>query len=365
MILRHCWSLKEIHPSIGYHERLVFLAMDYCTSLELFPPIFRMKKLETLILSHCRNLCTFPEIQTSMDNLVKLSFRRSGIEVVPSSIGQYCNNLVSLDLRWCRYLHSIESNFHLLKHLQFLSLKGCDQLKNIPTEGLFDVECCLNVFSLSCSNLQRGAVNEFLGFPRFLRRLSLGGCNLVDEDISTVFCEELSNLRVLDVSRNEFSRLPSSLSQLPHLKFIDVSFCYNLVELPDLPSGISILIAEGCRSLKIGDFPTNHLKWLWKVILPPSNYNGERVLQSMLQGNAIEDYFISILFEECYVPIRGFAREAFTLQLPWNWYNKFSGFLVYVDRWNWYKEEVIVIKDVLGMENGDGVLEVSNKQPLT
>ncbi|XP_024989860.1 TMV resistance protein N-like [Cynara cardunculus var. scolymus] len=336
LVLNSCSSLKEIHPSIGYHERLIFLAMEYCTSLELFPPIFRMKKLETLILSHCYNLCKFPEFQTSMDNLVELSLRGSGIEIVPSSIGQYCNNLVSLDLRRCKYLLSIEHNFHLLKHLQLLCLDSCVQLKNIPTEG---------------------AVNEFLRFPCFLRRLSLGGCNLVDEDIS-VFWEELSNLQVLDLSRNKFSRLHPSLSQLPRLKFIDLSDCYNLVELPDLPSSISILIANGCTSLKIGDFPTNHLKWLWKVSLSTRNCNGERILESMLQGNAIEDYFISILIENCYVPIRGFARETFTLQLPWNWYSEFCGFLISIKSLNGNMEEVIVIKDVLvelvpGRNQGD------------
>ncbi|KVI05555.1 Leucine-rich repeat-containing protein, partial [Cynara cardunculus var. scolymus] len=426
-----------------------------------------------------------------MDNLVKFSLRGSGIEIVPSSIGQYCNNLVSLDLsnlqpgavneflgfrrflrrlslRGCNlvddditsffceelsnlqvldlssngfsrlpsslsqlshlkfidlslcyslvelpdlpssiyiliargctslkigdfptnhlkwlwkvtlppsnyngesvlqsmlqvYLHSIEGNFHLLKHLQMLYLDGCDQLKNMPTEGLFNAECYLNVLSLSLNNLQPGAVNGFLGFPRSLRRLNLGGCNLVDEDISSVFWEELSNLQVLDLSKNAFSRLPSSLSQLPHLKVIDLFGCYNLVELTDLPSSISVLIACGCTSLKIGDFPTNHHKWLWKVTLSTSNCNGERVLQSMLQGNAIEDYFISILFEECYVPIRGFALGTFTLQLPWNWYNEFSGFLVYVDKVNWLGDGLIVIKDVLGRENEDDALEVSNK----
>ncbi|KVI05549.1 uncharacterized protein LOC112524434 [Cynara cardunculus var. scolymus] len=81
----------------------------------------------------------------------------------------------------------------------------------------------------------------------------------------------------------------------------------------------------------------------------------------MLQGNAIKDYFIDIHLGNDYIPIRGFARGTFTLQLPWNWYNEFSGFLVYVDKGFWGSKEVIIIKDVLGMANGDGVLEVSNK----
>ncbi|KAJ9554650.1 hypothetical protein OSB04_018695 [Centaurea solstitialis] len=185
----------------------------------------------------------FPEIQTSMDNLVELSLRETGIEILPSSsIGQYCTNLLYLDL---------------------------------------------------------------------------------------------------------------SLSQLPCLKFLNLSDCYNLVELPDLPPSIAILIANGCKSLKIvGDFSKNHLKWLWKVSFSASNCNCKEVLQSMLQGNATEDYFISFRFYGTCIPISGGKLGTFTLQLPLNWYNEFSGFLVYID-WDTDDGDVIIINDVLGGENED------------
>ncbi|KAJ9554323.1 hypothetical protein OSB04_018368 [Centaurea solstitialis] len=350
MVLRGCNSLKEIHPSIGYHERLIFLDMEDCTSLKLFPPIFRMKRLETLLLIGCSAFCEFPEIQTSMDNLVKLNLSWSGMEIVPSSIVQYCTNLLSLDLSYCYNLESIEGNFGLLKHLKGLYLEGCNQLTNLPKEGLFDVECCVQWLSLSSTcfnNLQREAVK---GFTHFLRRLSLRECGLVDGDIS-VFCE-LPNLQVLDLRENNFSRLHSSLLQLPHLKFLNLSDCHNLVELPDLPSSIAILIAERCTALNVGDFPTNHLKWLWKVSLSATRCNGERVLQSMLQGNAIEDHFISFRFDGSCIPMEGCKLGTFTLQLPWNWYSEFCGFLVYID---WYMNEdaVIIINEVLRRENDD------------
>ncbi|KAI3733742.1 hypothetical protein L6452_13197 [Arctium lappa] len=213
-----------------------------------------MKKLETLILTECSKLCKFPEIQTSMDNLVDLRLKDSGIEVVPSSSGQYCTNLQALDL-----------------------------------------------------------------------------------------------------SGNKFSRLHSSLSQLPRLKYLNVSGCDSLVELPDLPSSIAILIAIGCKSLKVvGDFPTNNLKWLWRVSLSASNCNGER-------GNAVEDYFISIQFDGTCIPIRGSKLGIFTLLLPPNWCDEFSGFLVYCDDQHKNSDVVITMMDVMGWENEDGVLEVSNE----
>lgn len=147
MVRRGCTNLKDIHPSIGYHEQLIFLDMKRCQRVKIFPPIFRMIKLENLILSSCSGLRKFPEIQMNMDSMVELRLRKSGIEILPSSIGQYCTNLVSLDMKDCIYLQSIESNFHLLKRLKVIHLMGSEQLK-IPAEGLLDAECCLEVLSL-------------------------------------------------------------------------------------------------------------------------------------------------------------------------------------------------------------------------
>ncbi|KAJ9554474.1 hypothetical protein OSB04_018519 [Centaurea solstitialis] len=364
LILTSCESLKEIHPSIGYHERLNILDMGHCTSLEFFPPIIRMKNLKTLLLDGCSELCKFPYIQKNMDNLVELSLRRSGIEVVPSSIGEYCTNLRSLDLGYCNHLQSIEGNFHRLKHLNVLHLYGCDQLNNIPAEGLFDVDCCLQLLS-SFRNLHRGMLNpKLFGFPSSLTRLDLSYCGLEDGDLSSVFCKELSNLQALDLRGNHFSQLHSSLLQLPRLKYLNLSGCKSLVELPDLPSSIAILIAEQCSSLVIkGDFPTN-LKWLWNVFLSGKKCNVDHILQSMLQGNAIEDHYMSIRLDGPYIPRRGLANEVFTLQLPGNWKIEFSGFLVYVygNKLRRRHQEVIMIEEVKGMENKGDILEDEDEE---
>ncbi|KVI05552.1 hypothetical protein Ccrd_016170, partial [Cynara cardunculus var. scolymus] len=286
IILEGCTNLKQIHPSIGHHEKLIFLDMEHCTSLEIFPPIIKMKKLETLILSNCTQLCKFHEIESNMDSLEKLCLRGTKIEYLPSSVGRYCTKLLSLDLSSCFHLKKIEGNLCLLKHLKELHLNDCKQLK-IPVEGLFDVECCLHVLSLSYISL-RNLDRKRLGFSHSLKRLSLGWCKLVDGDMSVV-CKELSNLQVLDLSGNDFSQLHCSLSHLTRLKFLDLSDCNRLVQLPDLPSNLSILKAGRCKSLKIlGDFPTN-LTWLWKVLLPTRNCNKERVLQSMFQVITIMD----------------------------------------------------------------------------
>ncbi|KVH91079.1 hypothetical protein Ccrd_006906, partial [Cynara cardunculus var. scolymus] len=362
-----CVNLTDVHPSIGYHERLIYVDMNYCINLTKFPPIKGMKKLETLILSRCFQLCMFPEIQTNMDNMVELSLDRTGIKVVPSSFEKYCTNLLSLDLGLCISLESIEGNFHHLKHLKKFSIARCKKLK-IPPEGLFDVTCCLEVLDLSLTsfkNLHPGIVSmKFLGFPPCLRRLCLVSCNWINGDISSVRCE-LSNLQVLELQRNDFSRLRCSLLQLYNRKFLNLSYCCDLVELPDLPSSIAVLLAFGCKKLKLVDLPTD-LKWLWRISLPMNCISGDvdgRV-QSMFQGNAIKDNSIILCFYVDNIPTRDFARRRLMLELPRNWYNEFSGFLICINVGGFFsrKYDEITIEDVMGRENED-VLEVSDGTP--
>ncbi|XP_021976169.1 uncharacterized protein LOC110871753 [Helianthus annuus] len=106
--------------------------------------------------------------------------------------------------------------------------------------------------------------------------------------------------------------------------------CWNLVELPDLPSSIAILKADGCDSLEsVGDL--SYYKWLWKVSLWGCYklIGGERVLHSMLEGNAAKDRFMSVLLPAVEPSSCIFARLV-TLQLPSNWYSDFSGLLLFL-----------------------------------
>ncbi|KAJ9539480.1 hypothetical protein OSB04_032213 [Centaurea solstitialis] len=362
--LNHCDKLTDIHPSISYHETLISVEMSHCTSPETFPPISGMKKLETLKLSWCSQLCNIPEIQMNMDNMVEISLKGTRIKMVPASLGQCCTNLLSLDLGCCKSLESIEGNFHLLKHLKEFYLDKCENLK-IPTEGLFDVNCCLQVlyfYNTSFKDLHPGI--KFLGFSSSLMKLSLRSCDWINGDNSSVICE-LSNLKVLDLGDNDFRGCPCSLLQLDSLKFLNLSGCYNLVELPDLPKSIAILRAYDCDGLEIVDLPTN-LRCLRRISLPIESISGDvdRKVQSMLQGNAIKDYSISLSFYASNIQIRDFSRRTLMLELPRNWYKEFDGFLICIFGKMFYgKDDVITIEDVMDKENED-VLEVSDGTPM-
>ncbi|KAL8258446.1 hypothetical protein R6Q59_030487 [Mikania micrantha] len=333
LILENCRSLVRIDPSIGHHKRLVYVSMHGCSELKKFPSILGMVKLQTLDLSYCRRFQDFPYIGTYMDCLENLHFNFTGIEIIPESVGKFCTNLV------CFYFHScnlkrIDDNFRLLKRLKHLHLSGCDQLEKLASD-FFDKECCLEVLSLPFNSqksaptpsknimglkglqlipsFQDNSINMKLPqLPRFLRKLDLSNCNLGDGDIPSDI-SGLTNLKVLYLLGNNFSRLDSRLSRIPCLKLLDLSDCSKLVELPDLPSSIAILQADECDSLQsVGDL--SGYKFLWKV-------------------NALEDRFMSV-----HLPTGPFEKSTFpytwrliTLQLPHNWYNDFSGFLFFSD----------------------------------
>ncbi|MFS7959094.1 putative leucine-rich repeat domain superfamily [Helianthus anomalus] len=259
--------------------------MKWCSALKRFPPIIHMKKLKTLNLGFCHQLQQFPDIQSNMDSLVTLNLQHTCIKIIPPSVARFCTNLVSLYL---------EGSFLLLKSLKDLNFKGCLGLQSFAPQ-----------------------------FPRSLRKLDLRGCNLGDGDIPSNICE-LLNLQQLNLRGNNFSRLHSGISRLPGLKLLNLSHCWNLVELPDLPSRIAILKADDCRSLKtVRDL--SDYKWLWKVSLWRM-IGGERVLLSMLEENAVKDRFMSVLSPN--VQPSSIYTKLVTLQLPHNWYSDFSGFLL-------------------------------------
>ncbi|KAL4574931.1 hypothetical protein LXL04_021771 [Taraxacum kok-saghyz] len=294
-------NLEEIDSSFGLLKKLVFVFVVSCPKLKIFPSINRLKNLETLSFYMCKpGLFELPEIQ--------------------------------------------QENMDSVAHPE-LGNSGETQVQKPGGEDLVDVEeCCLEKASSSHNNINRHT--RLWVSHSNLTKLDLGWCNLKDEDIGS-FDWELPNLLELNLSYNSFSRLDFSLLGLPKLKWLNVRWCQSLVELKDLPSSISVIHADYCKSLKrFGD--TSNCKWLWKV----SNLRGNKVdpsdgaalLKSMLKGNAIDqDHFISVFLEH-QIPVgfegsffkgetfmlRSYIKDTFTLPLRDNWDNDFCGLLMRV-----------------------------------
>ena len=144
--------------------------------------------------------------------------------------------------------------------LTVLSLQGCKNLSSFP---------CVNLLSLKTLNLSwlshgfslvraahvffKGffweAINLLLPMFRFIVSLNLANRNLWDgglpDDLSG-----LSSLQNLNLSKNNFTRLPNSISQLSKLKSLAMNDCSRLQSLPDLPLSVGFVSARRCPLLE-------------------------------------------------------------------------------------------------------------------
>ncbi|GKE17053.1 Toll/interleukin-1 receptor domain-containing protein, partial [Tanacetum coccineum] len=267
----------------------------------MFPTIVRMEQLESLHISSCHKSLVFPEIQANMECLVKLDVSHIQIDALLSSIGERCTNLIYLSLRHCFNLNSTEVKFDGFKKTLF------------P-----------------------------LPLIRSLRKLDLSGCFFADGEIQSDI-GELSNLQDLNLSHNNFSKLQFSLSQLTRLKLLNLKCCKRLVKLPELPSSIAFIIADGCDKLTSIDLSKN-CKWLFYISQFESTViDGHRLLQSMLKGSALKNESMLLRIRSLEIPKQFtnclYEGSKCSLPLPENWCNDFCGFLIcavlekHVDIW--------------------------------
>nr|XP_043613516.1 disease resistance protein Roq1-like [Erigeron canadensis] len=118
-----CESLEEIHQSLGNNNSLVYIHVRNCGKLARFPSSIRLEKLEILKIISCGALVEFPKIEAKMDSLRELTLESVGIEVLPSSVGEYCTNLIKLVLRGCDLKDGgIPNQFGELSSLEELDL---------------------------------------------------------------------------------------------------------------------------------------------------------------------------------------------------------------------------------------------------
>nr|XP_043634480.1 disease resistance protein Roq1-like [Erigeron canadensis] len=347
-ILHDSFKLEEIHPSLGNHTSIEYIQVSQCNRLRLFPTIVQMGKLKTLKIKECPAISEFPKIQANMESLVKLSLEGIGIEVLPSSIGECCTNLISLKVCGCSELKSIEFNLDALKHL--------------------------SVFK--CRHFCRISMLMFHHFPRSLRKLDLSDLDFRDGEIPSDI-GELSNLQELYLSRNEFTRIDFSLSRLTQLKLLNLMECTRLVELPKLPSSLAILRAGYCKSVTTFGDCYKECKRLRLVSLMYGSVvnDGDRLLEFMLQENAIEDHSMLLELRGVEIPKGFIPRLCYgircTLQLPNNWSDDFCGFLICAVFTRGYRHEPVKISMRQPMSEGmdsrenDGVWEEGMQDTFT
>ncbi|ESR54981.1 hypothetical protein CICLE_v10023905mg, partial [Citrus x clementina] len=223
--LEGCTRLREIHPSLLLHSKLIILNLKDCTSLTTLPTKISMKSLKTLVLSGCSKLIKkkFPEIWGSMKDLTELFLDGTSITEVPSSI-ELLTGLQLLNLNNCNNLVRLPSGINGLKYLQTLNLSGCSKLENVPeTLGQIESLCSLSKLDLSYCDLREGTIPSDIGNLYSLKKLYLSG--------------------------NNFVSLPASINRLFKLEILVLEDCKRLQSLPQLPPNVKKVKVNGCASL--------------------------------------------------------------------------------------------------------------------
>ncbi|PRQ22095.1 putative leucine-rich repeat domain, L domain-containing protein [Rosa chinensis] len=220
LFLEGCLRLYEVDPTIEVLERLTVLNLKNCKKLVRLPSsVGGLKSLKDLNLSGCSKLDKLPDELGHVACLEKLDLSGSGIREVPSSIS-------------------------LLKNLKDFSVAGCKPQSPKSWNMMF------NLFQLlrKSSHIRVGLSLPCLSGLHSLTKLDLSDCNLSEEAMPSDFgC--LSSLRQLNLSRNQFVRLPGSIGQLPRLDYLRLERCHKLRTIQELPSHVWVN-ASNCISLE-------------------------------------------------------------------------------------------------------------------
>ncbi|XP_059654437.1 disease resistance protein RPP2B-like [Cornus florida] len=164
-------------------------------------------------------------------------------------------SLKELLLNDCTELVEVHQSIEHLKNLVVLNLKNCHNLQKIPL-SIFMSKSLLHVNLSGCSKLEWLAF--FQGSPpesRFsslqlsgnIRKLHMEDCNIAY--VPSEICN-LVSFKFLNLSQNNFSNLPATISSLQLLKALSVSKCTRLESIPELPVNLLTLHANYCTSLQ-------------------------------------------------------------------------------------------------------------------
>nr|GEV85561.1 TMV resistance protein N-like [Tanacetum cinerariifolium] len=334
--LSNCENLEEVDESLGYLRRLRYLVMSECSKLKCLPSRLEMESLEMLVLNDCESLERFPELSPCMAALCEIDLSNcSKIEELPSSIEYLCN-LSSLNLS-CTSLMYIPHSICELKCLIGLNLIGCHELQNLPDE-FGRMENLQELHLKLPASVSFHVLNNLCS----LRKLDLSGSQIRDKD----FPDNLNGLFLLEELslrwNNRLLELPASITHLTHLKTLDISGCDELQIVRRLPSGIQVLDASYCRSLrKIENLSEGYIEWLHNITLYDceqllEDAESEKYLDTVLKETFLTKYAavdscVSICVPGNTIPSWFEDQQDGSntaLKLPPNWQTQITGFAI-------------------------------------
>ncbi|KAI9128801.1 hypothetical protein K1719_000284 [Acacia pycnantha] len=220
--LLFCTNLIEIDNSVGQLPKLETLNVSYCPQLRTFPSKLNTPSLYSLGLEKCRSLNFFPEIVTKEMKIDSLSLNETGIDQLPRSV-ENLTRLHWLTIKTNSRVKSMKlpSSTFLLPLLEFLTVEGFEE------ELIMEVESMIypDIFSLALNN-----------------------CNISNENLR-ICLVALSNVHILNLRGSHFTILPACIEDCRFLYALLLEKCKQLIEVEKVPPSIIVLSAGGCTSL--------------------------------------------------------------------------------------------------------------------
>ncbi|KFB52891.1 AGAP006993-PA-like protein [Anopheles sinensis] len=219
-------ALTSLPEGIGALTKLTKLTISRNKLSELPESLFRLKELKFLNLSHNE----FPEVHPNISDLImleSLDISFNSINALPGGIG-FLVRLQQLTLNNNR-LTELPNDIVNLRNLHKLDLSKNDLKRLPPVMG--------ELRKLECLYVQHNDIDEL---PDFTGCEALKELHISNNFIKTLpadFCENLPQLKVLDLRDNKIERLPDEIALLASLTRLDLS--NNTIS--SLPSCLSTL----------------------------------------------------------------------------------------------------------------------------
>ncbi|KAK2636333.1 hypothetical protein Ddye_031125 [Dipteronia dyeriana] len=252
----NCRFLSKLPESIERLASIVELQLNGLSITDLPDQIGGLKMVDKLEMMNCSSLRKLPESIGSMLNLTTLTLFNTNITELPLSIGML-ENLVILRLNKCKQLQKLPDSIGKLKSLVHLIMEETAMTELPESFGMLSRLMVLRMAKgppLGMPDNGETVQPKLVVLPTSFSNLSLleeldarawriGG--KIPDDF-----EKLSSLEILNLGKNNFHSLPSSLRGLSLLKNLLLPHCEELKSLPPLPSSLQEVNIANCFALE-------------------------------------------------------------------------------------------------------------------
>ncbi|GLT83027.1 hypothetical protein SLE2022_013400 [Rubroshorea leprosula] len=223
-----CGQLKSIGEDLSTATCLKELTVRECNGLMSFPNLHGLSSLQRIEIHKCGQLKSIGEDLSTATCLKELIiWECDGLKSFPNLHG--LSSLQKIEILQCRELESIGEDLSTATCLKELIIWRCDGLKSLP--NLHGLSSLQRILISECWKLE--SIGGDLSTATCLKELILDTCYGYGL-ISFPNLHALSSLQSLIISNcGELRSLPSGLPSCTALEKLEISYCRNLISIPD------------------------------------------------------------------------------------------------------------------------------------